>query len=102
MKKNAKKIISLGLAGVMMTTMFAGCSRAKSLSKNALPKQSQVMIIDDEQRVFSIIPENMEGNENYQYNWNIQLDQENYYNRIENENISNDDVILKYFEYYNF
>lgn len=58
------------------------------------------VIIDDEQRVFSIIPENMEGNENYQYNWNIQLDQENYYNRIENENISNDDVILKYFEYY--
>lgn len=49
MQKNAKKIISLGLAGVMMTTMFAGCSRAKSLSKNALPKQSQVMIIDDEQ-----------------------------------------------------
>lgn len=49
MKKNAQKIISLGLAGAMMTTMFAGCSRAKTLSKNALPKQSQVMLIDDEQ-----------------------------------------------------
>lgn len=49
MKKSTKKILALGLAGTMMTTMFAGCSRAKSSSKNALPKQAQVMTINDEQ-----------------------------------------------------
>ena len=58
------------------------------------------VVIDRVQNVFAIIPENLEENQRYEYNWDIQPDQENFYNKFEDNVVSDKDIIVKYFEYY--
>lgn len=60
------------------------------------------VLIDYEKSIFSIIPENMEENDSFEFNYNFSLDSENYYNEYINEAISYEKVLEEYFDFYKF
>lgn len=57
------------------------------------------LVVDNKKNLFSVIPENLE-NKNYEYNFNLEKDNENYYNIIIYENFSEGNIIQEYFNFY--
>ena len=60
------------------------------------------VLVDYNKSIFSIIPENMEENDSFEFNYNFSLDSENYYNEYINEAISYEKVLEEYFDFYKF
>ena len=58
------------------------------------------VIIDTSKNVFSIIPENLEKENDYNYNLDIKDDTTDYYNEIDSEDISNVKILKTYYDYY--
>lgn len=64
-------------------------------------KESEyTVILDNSQDVFSIIPENLEEKTDYEYNLDIEDDTEDFYNEYTSVDISDKEILLKYFDYY--
>ena len=58
------------------------------------------IIMDIANSLFAVIPENMETNEGFQYNYDIELDTKNSYNKYISKVISEEDILKEEFEYY--
>lgn len=58
------------------------------------------IVIDNSKSIFSIIPKNLENENNYEYNLNIEDDASDYYNEFIYKDFSEIDVIELYYENY--
>jgi hypothetical protein len=58
------------------------------------------VIIDSSQDLFSIIPENLENENSYEYNLQIEDDTSDYYNEFIYKTYTEEEILTEYFEYY--
>ena len=65
-----------------------------------IEEKNYTVIMDYSKSVFSIIPNSLEDNEAYEYNLNIEYDEEDYYNEFIYESLSGEDILMQYFNYY--
>ncbi len=63
-------------------------------------EESYTVVIDYSQDLFSIIPNNLENEKNYEYNFNIERDTLDFYNEITYTELSEKEIVTKYFNYY--
>lgn len=63
-------------------------------------EQDFTVIINNSKNIFAIIPESLENIDSYEYNLNIVEDVENKYNAFIYQAISEEKMLLEYFNYY--
>lgn len=63
-------------------------------------EKSYTVVIDYAQDLFSIIPNNLENEKDYEYNLNIESDTSDFYNEIIYTEFSEKEIVTKYFDYY--
>ena len=63
-------------------------------------EKSYTVVIDYAQDLFSIIPNNLENEKDYEYNLNIESDTSDFYNEIIYTEFSEKEIVTKYFNNY--